>query len=121
MVEALETIDEKPQVSWRAPVEGTVQRMLAADGKLFVVTAEGSILCFAAGEGGDATVHSTVHTASARPDDWTVRTKAILQVAEVRDGYALVLGIDSGRMVEELVRQSDLHVIAAAHGIAGPP
>ena len=30
----------------------------------------------------------------------------------VRDGYALVLGIDHGRLIEELARQSNLHVIA---------
>jgi outer membrane protein assembly factor BamB len=36
----------------------------------------------------------------------------MLQVTQTRDGYALVLGLENGRLVEELVRQSDLYVIA---------
>ena len=38
----------------------------------------------------------------------------MLQAANVREGYALVLGVESGRLVEELARQSHLYVIAIA-------
>lgn len=103
---------EPPRVVWRAPVEGTPHRLLAADGKLFVVTRQGAILAF----GGQKPANPLVHPAPAPPappaDAWTKTAAEILQATGVRDGYALVLGLQTGRLVEELIRQSDLDVIA---------
>ena len=112
VVEAIETTGQEPKVVWQAKIEGTPQRMLAADEKLFVVTTEGSILAFAAPQPGEATTHTVSDTSPSAADKWTEKAKAILEATSVRDGYALVLGIDHGRLVEELIRQSDLHVIA---------
>jgi len=112
VVEAVDTSGQEPQVVWHAEIEGTPTRMLAADEKLFVVTAEGSILAFAATGPGEPTTHTSTNASASAADQWTENAKAILEATGVHDGYALVLGIDSGRLVEELVRQSDLHVIA---------
>ena len=38
----------KAKVAWSLPVEGTVRRLLAAEGKLFAVTLEGRIMAFGA-------------------------------------------------------------------------
>jgi len=112
VVEAIDTADQQPKVVWRVEIEGTPQRMLAADQKLFIVTAEGSILAFAAPQPGDATTHTMSNTPPSAADTWTEKATAILEATGVRDGYALVLGIDRGRLIEELARQSNLHVIA---------
>jgi hypothetical protein len=112
VVEAIETAGQKPEVVWRAEFEGTPQRMLAADGKLFIVTAEGSILAFGAPQSGEPVAHVPPVSEPSAEDEWTAKAAAILDATDVRDGYALVLGLDSGRLVEELVQQSDLHVIA---------
>ena len=55
VVEAIDTTGQEPKVVWHAEIEGTPQRMLAADEKLFIVTSEGSILAFGAPQPGDAT------------------------------------------------------------------
>jgi outer membrane protein assembly factor BamB len=47
----------------------------------------------------------------ARDDSWTALAGDILRRSGARAGYALALGLGSGRLVEELIRQSDLHVI----------
>jgi hypothetical protein len=87
--------------------------MLAADQQLFIVTAEGSILAFGAPQSGEPTVHQTARSRSASSDRPLDGKSGCHPAGHgVRDGYALVLGIDRGRLVEELVRQSDLHVIA---------
>ena len=54
VVAAIDATDQEPKVVWRAEIEGTPHRMLAADEKLFVVTAEGSILAFSALPAGGA-------------------------------------------------------------------
>ncbi|MBI5396544.1 MAG: PQQ-binding-like beta-propeller repeat protein [Verrucomicrobia bacterium] len=105
------TEGQPAKVSWRATIVGTPHRMLAADGKLFVVTAEGTLYCF--GEGAAAAKHYAL--APDRPaspaDAWTARAGEILQQAGVREGYGVALGVGSGRLVEELARQSRLRMI----------
>ncbi|MCY2995535.1 MAG: PQQ-binding-like beta-propeller repeat protein [Planctomycetota bacterium] len=113
VVEAIDTTaGQEPKVVWRGEFEGTPQRMLAADEKLFIVTAQGSLHAFAAPQSGEAITHVATEVPPPAPDKWTERAKAILETTGVRDGYALVLGIDNGRLVEELVRQSSLQVVA---------
>ena len=113
VVEAIDTTaGQDPKVVWHAEFDGTPRRMLAADNKLFIVTAEGSILAFAAEAAGDVKKHAATAFPPPAADTWTARAETILQATGARDGYALVLGIDSGRLVEELARQSSLHLIA---------
>ncbi|MBA4388584.1 MAG: hypothetical protein C0404_11420, partial [Verrucomicrobia bacterium] len=100
-------------------VVGTVWRMIAANGRLFVVT-EGSttvnpqIYCF--GGAVQSSPPNWLLNVSALPspnDVWKTRATRILADSGVNDkGVALVLGIGSGRLVDELLLQSSLHVIA---------
>lgn len=112
VVDAIDVGGQAPEILWHAEIEGTPQRMLAAGGMLFVVTAEGAILAFGAPQPDEPLSHVATDVALPPADEWTARAAAVLKATGVRDGYALVLGIDRGRLVEELVRQSDLHVIA---------
>ena len=101
----------QPRVAWQARIEGTPTRMLAADGKLLVVTAEGPLFCF-----GGTQVKPKIYAAShagpaARPDRWTALAQKIFAQTGVREGYCLALGLGTGRLVEEIARQSKLHVI----------
>ena len=114
---AVEAVDipgqgESPRISWRAEVQGTPHRMLAADGKLFVVTLEGRLYAF----GPDRLARPVVHEAPAdrapAADAWTAKAARILAAAEITDGYILVLCLADPRLAEELVRQSRCDVIA---------
>jgi hypothetical protein len=67
VVAAVDTEDQEPKIVWQAEIEGTPQRMLAANGRLFVVTVEGQILAFAGGQSqpGQVTTHAAPPVASA--------------------------------------------------------
>ncbi len=100
-----------PEVVWQGKVGGTPHRMLAADGKLFVVTREGAIYAFGAKETPKPIWHHRF-TAIWLDSDAERKTAAdLLQTTKVRDGYAVVLGIETGRLAEQLVGQSKLDVI----------
>jgi outer membrane protein assembly factor BamB len=102
----------KPKISWQSKIEGTPSRMLVADDKLIVITLEGKIYTYGAKAPGKPLVHKTPQVAAvAKPDEWTKRAAEILKQTGVSEGYALVLGIDTGRLVEELVSQSKCSVI----------
>jgi len=103
--------DETPRVVWSTTLDGTPQRMVAANGTLFVVTTSGHIYAYGAAAAQQPKTHAVPAPAEQPADDWTKIAADLLQAAQAHDGYALVLRIGSGRLVRELVRQSSLHVI----------
>jgi outer membrane protein assembly factor BamB len=102
----------QPTVSWQTTVAGEPWSVLAANGKLFVVTTDGRIYCFGADD-----VKATIHRRQSTPeradrdDAWSRRATQILEATGVREGYGLVLGLGTGRLIEELLRQSKLRLI----------
>jgi hypothetical protein len=105
----LDDIRQKPEVRWTHRVDGTVFTMIAARDRLLVVTEEGGIYCF-----GPEPRETTVHELRPEPmestrDRWTDRAEWILEQTDVRGGFGLVFGAGSGRLLEELLAQSDMH------------
>ncbi|MBL7134843.1 MAG: PQQ-binding-like beta-propeller repeat protein, partial [Phycisphaerae bacterium] len=99
------------KISWKGRVEGAVWNMLAADGKLFVVTADGRIYCFGAKKGPARTYpikRSGLEAGSAR---WAAEAKKMLAACGGSKGYCISLGLGSGGLLTELLRQSDMHII----------
>lgn len=103
----------EPAISWRSQIKGTPSRMLAADGKLFVVTKEGSIYAF----GETLRPQPLVHTSSQltlppqQEDGFTQTARQVLADSQSTNGYVVVFGMGSGRLAEELIRESNLFVI----------
>jgi outer membrane protein assembly factor BamB len=103
--------DAEAEVTWQTRVDGTPWSMMAADDRLFVTTEEGAVYCFGPDAVAQAVTHSSPAVAPDRPQDaWTQRAGAMLD-ATGREGFALVLGAGSGRLVHELLAQSQLHVL----------
>jgi outer membrane protein assembly factor BamB len=112
-VAAVEVLDDgqPPKMSWRATISGTPHRMLAADGKLFIVTVEGNLYCFGTNKAAPKTHAVASSRQASSGDSWTARAAEILRQTGVRDGYGVALGVGSRRLVEELVRQSALRMV----------
>ncbi|MBM3890083.1 MAG: hypothetical protein FJ388_13290, partial [Verrucomicrobia bacterium] len=102
---------QAPKVSWRAPITGTPNRMLVAHGRLFVVTVEGNLYCFGADKLSPRTYAVTADRPASPADTRTARAAEILRQTGVRDGYGIALGLGTGRLVEEMARQSKLRMI----------
>ena len=99
-------------VVWKRDLQATPSSMLAGDGKLFVVTEDGSLHCFA-GTPGEPTTHTLESTPLPQVRDaWSEAATRIVERTGVSEGYCLALGIGTGRLVAELLRQTKLHVIA---------
>ena len=93
-------------------VEGKVCSMIAADDKMFVVTDEGCIYCFGAEAVSPKSYETGRRLLQTKRDSWNDKVKQILRLTGVDSGYALVLGIGTGRLIEELAVQTDMHIIA---------
>jgi outer membrane protein assembly factor BamB len=96
-------------VSWQGQIDGTPWSMIAADDRLFVVSEEGAVFCFGADEAEVA--RHTLNGVIDRPQDAWPQQAAAMLASGATEGFALVLGAGSGRLVHELVGQSELHVI----------
>ena len=105
-----------PNVSWSAATDETPAAMIAAAGRLIVVTAEGGLLCYGgspAAEPPDRNLRDP-HAADPNPAERAGDAVAadLLRAAGASEGYCLVLGLADGRLAEALARRSRLRVIA---------
>ncbi len=104
--------NKSPQEAvWTADIEGTVSSMLAGDEKLFVVTKEARIYCF-----GIAAVLPKTLPVVSKPlrlaENLFVEPVAAMLNSSGKRGYAIAMGIGSGTLIAELLKQSEMHVIA---------
>ncbi len=96
---------------WEKSITGTPACMLAGDNKLFVVTVEGRIYCYGGTNVSNPPIINKVVDPIAWPaeDQWTTKAQAVLAATGADEGYCLVLGVGTGRLMEELARQHYLH------------
>ena len=101
-----------PKLAWKKSLKSRPSSLVAADEKLFVVTEDGTIHCYGKKTEQVLTYEFASQELPNRNDRWTTEATEILQTTGATEGYALVLGLSNGRLVEELLRHSKLNVIA---------
>jgi outer membrane protein assembly factor BamB len=98
---------------WEAKIEGQPLHLLASGNRLLVTTKEGTLWCLGADQVKPRHYPLPKSTpVAATPAARQVRD--LLTRTGVQAGYATVWGEDAGDLSAELIRQSDLHVIALA-------
>ncbi len=105
---------------WQQKVSGQARELAVADGRLYVGTSEGEIVCFAsgAGESRHGFFRRGSHTAKAaaprkiRPDRRAAGVLKTLRDAGMDYGYALLLGDKAGRMALPLAKQTRLNIVS---------
>ncbi len=100
-----------PMISWSTSVEGKIERLLASDGRLFAVTLDGRIMAFGAGTAKPRLVLDRPVAAEHSPA-MNRQARELLSEAGVSEGYALFYGVGDGALIEALIGNSDLHIIA---------
>jgi len=108
---------------WTGSVEGAAKGLAVANGRLFVSTDRGIIYCFTPGAS-DTSGGPAVVTKRAVPDPpadspnakgFRQAARDILEQTGIRRGYCLVLGVETGEMICELAKGSELHVYGVAN------
>jgi outer membrane protein assembly factor BamB len=98
------------ELAWIAPVKGKVVRLIAGDDRLFAATREGALHCFGP-ENKEPVFHVRQKPSPEPKDEWITRTRNLLDVAGVREGYGIVIGLGNGRLVAELLKQTKLDLL----------
>jgi outer membrane protein assembly factor BamB len=95
--------------SWQAQMTSTPASLVAADGRLFVVTREGEIYCFGNDQGKPIS-HGLTEKADLPSKTAVDRVQKILDTTKVKAGYCVVWGAGDGDFVLALA-QHDLRLI----------
>lgn len=98
------------EVVWRDRIDSAVWTMLAAQGRLLVVSESGRIYCYGADQVKArewAAPKAALPPASRQPQ--VIQAMADVQV---REGYAFVWGLGDGQVLHALLETTDFHMIA---------
>ncbi|MCZ7647410.1 MAG: PQQ-binding-like beta-propeller repeat protein [Planctomycetota bacterium] len=99
-----------PAVGWQLPVQGEVQRLLAAGGRLLAVTRDGRILCYGAKAGEPRELKPEPRALEAAPAALQA-AREVVAVAGAEKGYALCLGAGA-EALDGLLQASELRLVA---------
>jgi len=112
-IAAVDTATGQPV--WRAQAEGVPLGLAFAEGRLYVSTDRGDIICFdAAGAGGGKTLAGQRAEAPYGENKLLAQAaKEIVNSGKVTEGYCLDLGCGDGGLAFELARRTDLRIYAA--------
>lgn len=99
---------ENGNKTWETELAGDVHELLIADRSLLVSTTEGEIHCFRTGPPNVPRVTRPVARDIPVPPATREHVKTVLSVADVTDGYGLVLGNANDACLAELARQTNL-------------
>ncbi len=110
------TSQEQPPL-WSTEIEGEVWSLLAGDGKLLVVTTSGQLLCFEGAKSSPPRHHPLaspeIEPAPAQASSQLAEPLAkLVSQANAQAGFAIVVGLESTAAITELIRTTDLHIIA---------
>ncbi len=111
-VTAIQLTGNNPAIAWKKEIKGTVGRIIAANGRLFVVTRDGRILAFGAKKPESVRDIETLPKTFKIPKSTTQRAHEIIDRAEVTNGYALYFGERDFEMLASLAQMTDLSIIA---------
>ncbi len=99
----------KPRIAWSKELDAMPSSLIAADDKLFVVLEDGRLCCY----GSDPSkVKSFPLPRTELSNEARETARTLVEASGIRDGYALVLGLDAGQLVDALLQETDLHIIA---------
>lgn len=100
-----------PKMAWKLEVNGIIAELIAADKKLFAVTLEGELLCFTEDKTAPAKPPMLTEIAIPLEEASFTREDLILLSTNMYKGYAIILGVGTGGLAEQLMRKSELKVI----------
>ena len=100
------------KVSWTHKIDGNVASVLAANGHLVVVTREGKLFCFGAADRAPQSYQDSKQELVTNNNAWSEKAEQILKQEKSGAAFCVALGIGSGDLILEILKQSPLRVIA---------
>jgi len=99
------------RIAWSQPLRGGAERLVAANGMLLAVTLDGRIHAFGAEKLKPAVLRDEPQ--APQPDAAAAaKAKSIFADSDASEGYALWFGVDDGALLEAVLANSKLNIVA---------
>ena len=105
--------DETAKVSWHVEIDSPARTMIAGDGRLIVVSEASRLYCFAAGTAQvqNYSLDKKSLAKTAASGRWAKLAQQIVTENSDLQAYCLVSGIGSGQLIDQLLQQTELHLL----------
>ncbi len=110
-----ENENELPKLLWHKTLESSVKSLVVADQKLFVTTLNNKLLVLSAKEPSRSLLVYSKPGLSKKTETALLNNSPagdLLKRANISDGYALVLGLKNGSLVDDFLKNTKMRVIA---------
>lgn len=108
-ISAIRVSGSRPEKMWTIPVDKKIERLIAGQGKLVAVAADGTIMVYGDTPQKKPEVIRVKHTRmNPRPS----HVDAIISDSGIKDGYVAVFGSSDMNLLEGIVTRTSLNVIA---------
>lgn len=106
---ALPPGDAAPRIAWSQPIEGSVQRLLAANGKLIAVTLDGRVLVYGGGKA-DANIVAKSPTQLHPSPTAVAKAQQLLKQADTNIGHVLCYDSSDLDLIDALITGSSMQI-----------
>ncbi len=111
-----EASDQAPKLAWSKELLEVPAELIAADDRLFIIAESGTVYCLShSAPKREAVRYELVANSKMLPEATPAPTGShvakLLEETKATEGYALVLGVENGDLVEGLLQHSQLRVI----------
>ncbi len=98
------------KIAWQYKLKSKPFSMIVADKKLFVSTENGSLYCFGENNNKDKKYHFLSSLQLKTSGKFAKLANSIIEESGNK-GYAIALGIGSGELIKELIKNSEYHIL----------
>jgi len=108
-ITAIKIVNNKPEVVWKQAIDKSIERLVASNGKLIAVSGDGEIMVF-----GDTPVKNipTIEKSFPGIRGFCFSGRRIIRKTGVKRGYGVIIGTEDIRLLESLVSQTSLSLVA---------
>lgn len=99
-----------PKTAWIKAIDGSVERLVAANGRLFAVTLDGRVMAFGQSQKQPSAFLEKPQAAAITPS-MTARAASLIERTGVTEGYALIYGAGDSECAASLAGATKLHVV----------
>lgn len=100
-----------PKVIWETMIDGSLPNIIAAEKKIIITTNAGDVMCF--GEKESKVVRFPISSLNSSNDKMKIESTfdPLVQAIKNDDGYILVLGINSGKLIDTLLELTNRRIV----------
>lgn len=109
---AIQLDENGPSIAWKQEVEGTIGRLIAANGRLFAVTMDGNILTFGPDKPNEVVDIESLPKPVKISKSVRQQVDKIIDETKATAGYALYFGEKDYELLAALAQMTNLSVIA---------